>query len=479
MPDRYPTPDSTPPTPALTPDPFTAQSSVPTEINIATRKQHTELNRLIVKRLSLALPARPWVGRSDKSPALLAQGIAAFAQIYFEFESAWSAIEWSEKKDEDGKMVEWLANLRPQGVERTPRLRSDLRRLRSGTAPGVGCREPVANLRLSERPHILIAYGWVMYMAIFSGGRWIRQQLADAGPEFELAFLSFDGNEDGEDIKGVFKARLARAEGLLTPQERREVVEEAQRLFDHQVLDIMEASPLLGVPPEVRVIIYEYAFILPHTIILLVRQDGPHIDFDQKYDVRKALAATTATCKQMRQEATPAFFSGHTFHFCVSHLLDPHSPKSQVREFLARSRSMVLRGWVHQLGPLADHLRSVEFHLGKYVMQDMEPREMYHLFDRFGAIFRGTKTKVVLKQEIIWAVGIRRGRCTRRESDVAFELAIVPGDVEGNKRAVTKALEQQRAVITGKDAAEIEDAEMLYWRLDSVLDGLQEAMRLA
>jgi len=70
-----------------------------------------------------------------------------------------------------------------------------------------------------------------MYMAIFSGGRWIRQQLADAGPDFELAFLSFDGDEDGEDLKRDFKAGLARAEEMLSPQERQEVVEEAQALF--------------------------------------------------------------------------------------------------------------------------------------------------------------------------------------------------------------------------------------------------------
>ena len=106
---------------------------------------------------------------------------------------------------------------------------------------------------LQNKPHLLIAYGWVMYMAIFSGGRWIRQQLSNAGAEFwtgELdyvhgekhvvplfdlpgfSFLSFDGDKDGEDIKELFKARLAEAETLLTQLERHEVMMAAQGLFE-------------------------------------------------------------------------------------------------------------------------------------------------------------------------------------------------------------------------------------------------------
>ncbi|KAK1030539.1 hypothetical protein LTR33_017079, partial [Friedmanniomyces endolithicus] len=232
MQERYPTPDSTPPTPVRYPSASLEQPSISAEINVATKKQHTELNRLIIERLPLALPTRPWGWRRGRSPALLAQGIAAFAQIYFEFEGTWSAIECSPGKDENGDMVHWLANLRPRGLERTQRLRSDLRRLGCSTAPALGRREPAQTGRLSGRPHTLIAYAWVMYMAIFSGGRWICQQLAHAGPEFELSFLSFDGDEDGEDLKRGFKAGLARAEELLSPQERQEVVEEAQALFD-------------------------------------------------------------------------------------------------------------------------------------------------------------------------------------------------------------------------------------------------------
>jgi hypothetical protein len=92
----------------------------------------------------------------------------------------------------------------------------------------------------------------VMYMAIFSGGRWIRSQLASAEPEFwtshtnagpalaektplgmpGFSFLSFDGEEDGEDIKVEYKKRLAEGESLLTPQEREDIMEASQKLFE-------------------------------------------------------------------------------------------------------------------------------------------------------------------------------------------------------------------------------------------------------
>lgn len=79
-------------------------------------------------------------------------------------------------------------------------------------------------------------------MAIFSGGRWIRSQLALAGPTFwrrktttpvhagnELFY--FDGLNDGDDIKTEFKTRFAKADNLLSQKEKEEVVQEAQWIF--------------------------------------------------------------------------------------------------------------------------------------------------------------------------------------------------------------------------------------------------------
>jgi heme oxygenase len=110
--------------------------------------------------------------------------------------------------------------------------------------------------RVRQKPHLLVAFAWVFYMAIFSGGRWIRGQLANTGPEFWIGrhavgdesrdqlgkkevpgftFFSFEGEDDGEDVKAEFKARLLQAETLLSEQERQEVVEMAVELFRRSI----------------------------------------------------------------------------------------------------------------------------------------------------------------------------------------------------------------------------------------------------
>ena len=106
---------------------------------------------------------------------------------------------------------------------------------------------------LIAKPHLLVAYTWIFYMAIFSGGRYIRAKLQDAGNDFwacevdlenrneshvprnptdpavksPLSFWSFPGAFDGEDLKADYKARILELELGLTVDERREVVDEA------------------------------------------------------------------------------------------------------------------------------------------------------------------------------------------------------------------------------------------------------------
>ena len=260
-----------PPSPPLPPVPT---PTLPAQINAATRKQHTALNRLIVERLPLALP--PYA--SDPRP--LGKGLAAFAEIFFIFERVWRELtvfvethEESLPGTHDVQLRAWLATLRPPGLERSERLIQDLISIadRTGVFPCAGF---VERLRLRDvreeikaKPHTLLAYGWVMYMATFSGGRWVRQQLANAGEEFWLndssildvgkesfqllelpgfTFLSFDGSKDGEDIKELFKARLAEAETLLTQQERLEVVQAAQVLFERCIGLVTDLDVLVG-----------------------------------------------------------------------------------------------------------------------------------------------------------------------------------------------------------------------------------------
>ncbi|KAI6801719.1 hypothetical protein KC361_g1621 [Hortaea werneckii] len=273
------------PTPAPSP-PLKAESrpSISAEINKETRKHHTDLNRLIIDRLPLGLPPQA------ATPHELGQGIATFARIFIGFESVWQEIEDGEhrlskydpKHAHEYDVVSSLAFLRPVGLARTERLRKDLATISERTGSYVttksGGRGIESRIReqVTARPWLLVAYAWVMYMAIFSGGRWIRQQLAQAGPGFwtgsstksdassphheekpgetnkkleipGFTFLSFDSDQDGEEMKAEFKSRLAETEALLTDEERREVIEAAQGLFDDCIglvheLDILVAK---------------------------------------------------------------------------------------------------------------------------------------------------------------------------------------------------------------------------------------------
>jgi len=260
------------------------------EINAATRSHHTILNRLITSRLPLCLPPH------TSNPQVYAAGISQFAEIFSAFEELWDEITGTqapeggmddtwEALDEqypsptDGAaldLISFLRTLRPPGLARSARVRKDLIYLqKSSSAEGDGISEYeqseavkifIEHIRdtVSSNPHLLIAYAWTLYMAIFSGGRWVRAQLCSAGEQFwnappttitsssksdkekeklsleelmifeplGLSFWFFPSDRDGEDIKAEFKRRLQDGEHILTTEQRKEIVKEAQGIFD-------------------------------------------------------------------------------------------------------------------------------------------------------------------------------------------------------------------------------------------------------
>jgi heme oxygenase len=152
----------------------------------------------------------------------------------------------------------FLQTLRPRGLPRSERLKRDLEYLLGlhptdlevllAKYPGDKVAAFCTHIRKSvhEKPWTLVAYAWCFYMAVFSGGRWIRAGLLRAGDDFwparnaddhtglqerGLSFWHFLGPQDGEDIKAEFKIRLEAAEELFTPDERVDVIEEAKSIF--------------------------------------------------------------------------------------------------------------------------------------------------------------------------------------------------------------------------------------------------------
>lgn len=256
---------------------------------------------MITSRLPLALP--PYAA----DPLIYAIGIKQFAQLYFTFESLWHDLRQvaaHERENNDMSkyyltkaehrmdssnrpgptfhMLSFLSGLLPVELERSQRLRSDLSALKKfatykSDTEYLNSSFPITELyvirirdRFRHKPHILIAYAWLMYMAIFSGGRWIRAQLLSVGEDFWLTgdsgggsqvevkesqkskesylresihgllFFSFDGSDDGELLKATFKARLLEAEHILSVEERADVIEEAREIFKFNIALVKE-----------------------------------------------------------------------------------------------------------------------------------------------------------------------------------------------------------------------------------------------
>lgn len=193
-------------------------------------------------------------------------GISRIAEIYYAFENAWRLYLDSPSPDSktDARYRTLLHDALVPGIARGQRLSSDLARLKATWGHidvhlhDEAVRSAVAHISASvqAKPYVVLAYSWIMYMALFNGGRWIREQLLDAGHGFwdgkdsrvdkspiaqsYLSFWHFDGPDDGEDVKLAFRAQLVDAGSRLTETEREDVVAEAQALFQHCLSIVME-----------------------------------------------------------------------------------------------------------------------------------------------------------------------------------------------------------------------------------------------
>ncbi|KAJ8121368.1 hypothetical protein O1611_g10122 [Lasiodiplodia mahajangana] len=278
-----------------------APRSLSDSINAATRSVHTKLNKLVISRLQLALPPQA----DDASQYV--SGLLHIAPIYMTFESLWkSALESLEQLEEHNpgsspngvtcnparaqlddrqfavhaRIKLLLTNLYLEGMQRSQALKNDLVSLTgwSGRTLAEKLNDASESPVLSEflahtrvtvetSPHTLLAYGWVLYMALFSGGRFIRASLENIYPAFwvpasaqrptpatlanatsaemqPLSFFRFDTPEDGEDLKIEFKRRLLDLGDTLTEAEREEIIQEARCIFNYMILLVGELDDI-------------------------------------------------------------------------------------------------------------------------------------------------------------------------------------------------------------------------------------------
>jgi heme oxygenase len=200
-----------------------------------------------------------------------------FGQIYAAFESSWrdfldssGSTLTSIDQEQQQRLRTSLRFLFMPELARGDHIQNDLDNVRKAN-PDIQLRSaqpsPVLDKYLKhineatrDNPHTLVAYAWIMYMALFSGGRWIRKQLLSGGqpfwspqslssgsagsdrkitPEDCVSILHFEGYEDGEDLKREFCTRLSDIENLLTAQEKEEIIAEGSIIFNHTV-DLVE-----------------------------------------------------------------------------------------------------------------------------------------------------------------------------------------------------------------------------------------------
>ncbi|KAK3081725.1 hypothetical protein LTS18_003396 [Coniosporium uncinatum] len=228
------------------------------KINRACGGLHEQLSDLIIDGLPNALPP------ISKDTRAFAAGLASFGMIYLTYEACWDDVVASidESEKHSSKVTGFLATVRPKGIERTTRIKRDLDYMRSadeslsllcdGTeGPKQKAFRKHIQSTVSSNPHTLYAYAWCMYMAVFAGGRYIREELAKAGNDFwrhhgvssfgstkpapldrlGYSFLSFDGDDDGLSIETEFKKRLHEAGDIFTDAEKDDVVAESKKIF--------------------------------------------------------------------------------------------------------------------------------------------------------------------------------------------------------------------------------------------------------
>lgn len=281
-------------------------------IATVTRSIHAKLNKSIISRLPLALPPRA----SD--PSSYVTGLLHIAPLYIAFEDVWhellelgcddardphsklNATETdktpsetsplspppSETKTIPTRVHSVLHSLHLPGLVRGKRLKTDIKGLTGWSdqvledqldavrqsAPLSDILQHIAS-SVQQKPLLLITYTYILYMALFAGGRFIRATLESTGddfwqtplspvkpmmkpcvlnPDFEdkeidpkahgpshkchplpLAFFHFDTPHDGEDLKVEFKRRLRTCEDALESGEADDIVHEAVNIFKH------------------------------------------------------------------------------------------------------------------------------------------------------------------------------------------------------------------------------------------------------
>ncbi|KAK5706000.1 hypothetical protein LTR17_021162 [Elasticomyces elasticus] len=250
-------------------------------------------------------------------------------------------------------------------------------------------------------------------------------------------------------------------------------------------LRTMEASPLSKLPAELRVLIYELALVSPDPINIYIADSIPE-NLNKEGPAHTTMFGATLTCKAMRNETIDILYGKNVFspvfslRVCAKFDLLYGYPGGgrldmRVDERCVSKRLARFDQRLEYLGENASQLRHVHFYLGSLTTfaDHWTPCAimMNRLIKRFGDVYRNPNTKVALRFDLIWTTQLLidtelalpgtedpDDACESTEpKDYVLELAVMPGDAEGTRGAIKKALEQQRAVLLDETKGEVLD----------------------
>lgn len=223
-------------------------------INKATRGSHSKINNLINLKIVFAL----------RDARIYRQGIQAFYHVFKTYEEVWQ-IEM-QRKDESGnytRIAQILQQTWNPAITRTAPLTADLmfyygteEKFRDPVMPEQ--RAFVEHIRevCHAQPHLLLAYGHVMYLALFAGGRILRSNVARAVGLFpkvpgqtqdEVAakgtnLFRFEV-EDEEALRLEYKRNYELAtRNELTEEEKQDIIAESLDIFKRNTDCVSEIS---------------------------------------------------------------------------------------------------------------------------------------------------------------------------------------------------------------------------------------------
>ncbi|CAN6646606.1 heme-binding protein Hmx1p [Trichomonascus vanleenenianus] len=218
-------------------------------INAATRSAHTKINNLINLKIVFAL----------RDYKIYRQGIQSFYHVFKTFEECWKI-----EMEKDTEVAAILREVWTPAITRTDPLTLDMLfyydndRSKFEIPVMPEQIEFVKYIRktTADKPHLLLAYGHVMYLALFAGGRILRSNIMKSTGLFpqkdglSTEEVAAQGTnlfrfqvDDEEALRVSFKTRYELAtRNALTEAQKRDIIDEALVLFQKNTDCISEIA---------------------------------------------------------------------------------------------------------------------------------------------------------------------------------------------------------------------------------------------